>query len=437
MNLLCPGCLTPLPASALGAVTCASCELEVDLSRQDTVAGKPRFLPERSFEGQTIEGFVVQGRVGAGGMGTVYRAHQANAAQETREPGVALKFLSSWMAGDPTVLARFAREVEVLRKLQHPGIVSVMADGVFAGVPWFAMPFVKGPTLKQRLDEGVLSWAEALNVFVPLLDALAYAHAQGVVHRDLKPSNVLLDAAGPKLADFGIAQIDVTGNGRTALTHSAAIMGTLPYMSPEQRQGKALDKRSDLYSFGVIAYEALCGQLPQGAFAPPSRLRPSLPRGFDKLVQKLLQPEPQNRYGGALEVQAALKRLAPQRRRRGYAWAAAGLATCLALGSQMLWPLNQPKRAAKVASKPMATAPVLPSNVSELPAAPVPPPPAVQPPVQAQSQSPKTNLNLETRKAATKPRATSKRIARKADSELDLIGTKNLLNAKSSTALEP
>jgi hypothetical protein len=324
MNLLCPGCHTPLPIAPTGAVTCTTCALEVDLSRQDTVAGKPRFLPERSFEGIALPGFAVKERIGAGGMGSVYAAEDAQGRR------VAIKFLASWLAGDPGVRARFGREIQVMRSLSHPAILAVLGEGDWQGVPWFAMPFVAGPSLKRRLASGPLSWPEAQRLLPPLLDALAHAHDKGVVHRDLKPENILLGPDGPVLADFGIAQLAPSAAGLTALTHSAAVVGTLPYMSPEQREGQPIDKRSDLFSFGVIAYEALCGRLPQGAFAPPSRLAP-VPRGLDAVVSKLLAPLPGDRFQDAREVAAALARLAGRRPGR-LAWTAATAGVLLLAG---------------------------------------------------------------------------------------------------------
>ena len=200
-------------------------------------------------------------------MGTVYRGVAADGRK------VALKFLSPTLANSPDVVARFAREIEALTRLAHPAIVSVLGHGVEDGIPWFAMPLVEGSDLRARIAAGPLPPAETAAVFGRLFAALDHAHARGVIHRDLKPANVLLAEDGARLADFGIARFEaesLAGTLVTRLTETAAVIGTLPYMSPEQRKGGAIDRRSDLFSAGVMLYEAATGALPQGAFAPPS-----------------------------------------------------------------------------------------------------------------------------------------------------------------------
>jgi serine/threonine protein kinase len=127
------------------------------------------------------------------------------------------------------------------------------------------------------------------------------------VHRDIKPGNVLLDRDGAKLADFGVAlPVDPGATAATRLTETAAIIGTLPYMSPEQRAGRPLDRRSDLFSVGVVLYESATGSLPLGAFPPPSRVNRALPSSFDRVVHRLLQPDPQARFATAAEARRAL-----------------------------------------------------------------------------------------------------------------------------------
>ena len=306
MQLLCPSCRTPLPATPPGraaVLTCDRCSAEVDVSRAGTAAGRPRFVPEIDRSGDTVGGFVLEGRIGAGGMGTVYRA---------RRPGdagpVALKFLSPALASEPDVVARFHREVKLLRSLEHPSIVRVIDHGDEAGVPWFAMELVDGPDLRARLAQGPLGLEETGRVFGRLFEALAHAHSKGVIHRDLKPANVLLAAEGAKLADFGIARPDPDAlSNATRLTETAAVLGTFPYMSPEQRAGAEVDRRSDLFSVGVLLYEALTGRLPQGAFAPPSRMNPALPARLDAVVSKLLQPDRESRYDSASDAALAFQ----------------------------------------------------------------------------------------------------------------------------------
>jgi eukaryotic-like serine/threonine-protein kinase len=353
MQLLCPACHAPLPAAPAGqaALACPGCALEVDLSRLGTLAGKPRFLPERDRTGTTVGGYAVEGWLGSGGMGHVHRAGRDTPAGRQV---VALKLLAVGLAGDAELRARFLREVQVLQRLAHPAIVRVLDSGEADGVPWFAMNLVAGPSLRARLVQGPLAAGEARVVFARVLSALEHAHAQGVIHRDLKPGNVLLGSEGAVLADFGIARPgEAMAAPMTRLTESAAILGTLPYMSPEQRSGAAIDGRSDLFSVGVMLYEAVTGSLPQGAFPPPSRARPGLPARLDRVVMRLLQPRPDDRPATAAEAARALDAaLAPSRRRAlGLAASAAG-AVALAVAGIAGWSrLDRP-----VAVKTLATA---------------------------------------------------------------------------------
>jgi serine/threonine protein kinase len=330
MQLICPLCHTPLPALAAGragdVLTCGQCAAEVDVSRAGTGVGRPRFLPEVDRTGQVVGGIQLEARIGRGGMGTVYRGRFVTAPPQ---PPVAVKFLSPALAGEPDIAARFQREMELLRGLRHPGIVRLLEHGADDGVPWFAMELVEGADLKSRLLAGPLAPVELASIFARLLDALEHAHARGVVHRDIKPANVLLHDDGAKLADFGVAlPLDPGAAAATRLTETAAIIGTLPYMSPEQRAGGPLDRRSDLFSVGVVLYEAATGALPLGAFPPPSRVNRALSSSFDRVLHKLLQPDPRQRFATAADagraLDAALRPRAPLRK-----LALAGVATVM------------------------------------------------------------------------------------------------------------
>ena len=346
MQLLCPACHTPLAAAPAGqaAVACPGCALEVDLSRLGTLAGKPRYLPERDRTGTAVGGYRVEARLGSGGMGHVYRAgRDAPAGREL----VAVKFLAAGLAGDADLRARFLREVRVLQGLAHPAIVRVLDSGEADGVPWFAMSLAAGPSLRTRLAEQPLSATEARAVFARVLSALEHAHGQGVIHRDLKPGNVLLGPEGAVLADFGIAWPgEAMAAPMTRLTETAAILGTLPYMSPEQRAGAALDRRSDLFSVGVMLYEALTGSLPQGAFAPPSQVRPGLTAKLDRVVNRLLQPRAQDRFATAAEAARALDAALAPTRRRTLRLAASTAGAAAALGLAALGGLSRLDRPA-------------------------------------------------------------------------------------------
>jgi serine/threonine protein kinase len=332
LNLLCPACHTPLPADADAVVTCSTCSAEVDVTRAGTISGRPRFVPEIDRTGSDVGGHHIEARLGGGGMGTVYRAVAADGAV------VALKFLAPSLADNPDVVARFAREIVVLSRLDHPAIVRVLAHGTHDATPWFAMALVAGSDLRARIARGALPPGETAAVFGRLFAALAHAHERGVVHRDLKPANVLLGDDGAQLADFGIARFEaemLAGTMVTRLTETAAVLGTLPYMSPEQRRGGAIDRRSDLFSAGVMLYEAATGTVPQGAFAPPSHLNGAYGRTFDRIVMQLLQADPARRPAGASEVASALAAaLAPRRLRPlGIAASAGALVLTLAGGT--------------------------------------------------------------------------------------------------------
>ncbi len=244
MNLLCPACHTPLPEAGAAVVSCPGCSAEIDVTRAGTIAGRPRFVPEIDRTGTSVGGYRIGARLAGGGMGTVYRATGADGTD------VAIKFLSPALAQNAEVVARFAREITTLARLDHPAIVRVRAHGAEGGIPWFAMDLVEGSDLRARLARGPLSPAETSAIFARLLAALAFAHDAGVVHRDLKPANLLLAPDGARLADFGVARWDAEAlagsDVLTRLTETAAVIGTLPYMSPEQRRGGAVDRRSDL-----------------------------------------------------------------------------------------------------------------------------------------------------------------------------------------------
>ena len=345
---------------------CPACQVEVDAARLETLVGKPRFVAERSWTGVELDGLVVENIIGAGGMGTVYRARSLSDGQAP----LAVKFLSPSLAAEPELVARFWREVALLEKLDHPAIVKVKAHGQSQNVPWFAMELVDGPTLAVRLAKGSLSVEEARTIFSRLLDALAHAHDHGVVHRDLKPANVLLADDGARLADFGIARLDMEAATRkTQLTRTATILGTFPYMSPEQRAGKHVDARSDLYSVGVMLYEALAGERPEGAFPPLHRQRAEVPSRLDQVVMRLLQPDPKARFATAAESKRAL--VAALKARVPYKWPLAWAAGAAAIALVAVFGL-------RARPKPAPSKPALQSPVPTKQAAPQIPEPPVE-----------------------------------------------------------
>ena len=206
--------------------------------------------------GTTVSHYRIICHIGAGGMGTVYLAEDANLKRR-----VALKFLPAETASDPEAAARLLREARAASALDHPHIATIYEVGDHAGQPFIAMAHYEGETLAARLAGGPLTMAEIARLVAQVADALDTAHAAGIVHRDLKPSNLMLTTTGQvKVLDFGLAKIE--RETVTQLTREGSTMGTAAYMSPEQAAGEAVDSRSDLWSLGVVTYEMLAGRLP-------------------------------------------------------------------------------------------------------------------------------------------------------------------------------
>ena len=248
--------------------------------------------------------------LGFGGMGEVYLAHD-----EVLDRDVALKMLRMHYAGDDEFAERFKREAMSAASLSHPNIIQVYDRGeTEEGASYIAMEYVPGGTLKEMIfRDGPLEAADAAEIGAQVAEALGAAHDRGMVHRDIKPQNVLLTArGGAKVADFGI----VRAGSSATISRTGSVMGTAGYMSPEQALGKPATPKSDLYSLGVVLYEALTGELPYTAdnpiavsmkhvnepLRPPIELNPRVPRGMNALVTKLLAKDPEDRYADADEL---------------------------------------------------------------------------------------------------------------------------------------
>jgi serine/threonine protein kinase/formylglycine-generating enzyme required for sulfatase activity len=291
--------------------------------------------PQRGDLPASIGAYRVLEKIGEGGMGVVYAA-----CHEDSQGVCAVKVVRPDFASRE-VVRRFTREARVLRELRHPGLAAFYDAGEAEArfptgsldVPYLAMEYVKGEELRRHVDAQGLDRGACLELLARVCDALQHAHEHGVVHRDLKPSNLLVapgreDAVGqPKVLDFGIASTAGSDPRSGTLTRTGSLMGTLPYMSPEQiADGSRVDARSDLYSAGVIAFELLTGAMPcdlRGASLPEAmrRIRESEPsweglvsgpdhRGLRLVLGKALEKAPGRRYASAAEMAADLRALA-------------------------------------------------------------------------------------------------------------------------------
>lgn len=270
----------------------------------------------------------VIGCLGRGGMGAVYKARQPRL-----DRFVALKILAPEKQNDPQFAERFEREARVLARLSHPNIVSVYDFGEVQGRYYLIMEFVDGLTLRQVMQLGKVSPAEALELVPKICEALQYAHGQGIVHRDIKPENILLDKQGRvKIADFGIAKIAGVEAKGLSLTGARDVMGTPVYMAPEQvEKPQSVDHRADIYSLGVVFYEMLTGELPLGKFAPPSK-KVQVDVRLDDVVLHALEKEPARRYQEASQVKTAVETIAGTPSSSGAGPAAAAVNAAAGIG---------------------------------------------------------------------------------------------------------
>ncbi len=268
------------------------------------------------FIGRKVGEYELKSLLGQGGMAIVYLGYD-----QSLKRNVAVKIVSKLIAQDPTFLERFNREVALAARLQHPHIVPVFSFGTTDdGLTYLAMRHVQGGSLGDRLREGPASMTQVRKWFGQIADALEYAHGQSIIHRDIKPSNILLDDTGNAyLVDFGLARvIDLEDDNRmpAQLTKSSTFMGTPLYMSPEQIEQKGLDKRTDLYSLGIVLWEMVMGQPPfvnDSTFRvmqmhltespqAPRRIRPGIPPELEQMLLKAIEKNPARRYQSAREM---------------------------------------------------------------------------------------------------------------------------------------
>ena len=321
MNVRCPVCGSGVKL-AVGdtQLACTTCGLAAPLSRIGTADGTPptaQLSLELDLTGTSLAGRTLVERIGAGGMGTVYRA-RGDAGD------VAIKVLRPGAGSDrAAMLARFSREAEAMRRLEHPRVVRFLDHGEHGEVAYIVTELVEGRDLAARLAGPRMALAEIVDVFGQVCDGVAAAHAAGIVHRDLKPANILVGNDGVKVADFGLAQLGTDASLLT-LTRTNVAMGTFHYLAPEQRKdAHAVDHRADIWALGVILYEMLTGELPLGSFVPPSTLGPpGCDRRVDTIVHRALSPDPAARYAAVADLARDVRALVAPRRRSRVALAA-------------------------------------------------------------------------------------------------------------------
>ena len=276
--------------------------------------------------GQTLSHYTILEKLGEGGMGTVYLADDTNLNRK-----VALKMLPADMASDPERLRRFQREAKAVAAMNHPSIVTIYSVEESDQGHFITMEHVQGKSLDNLITGQGLALDRFFTVAVPLADALNAAHQQGITHRDLKPANIMVNDEGRvKVLDFGLAKLQASGLeteateiATMALTREGMVMGTVPYMSPEQVQSKPVDHRTDIFSLGIVFYEMATGKKPfQGDSSadlissilrdsPPSvtEVNLDLPNHLGRIIKRCLEKEPSRRYQTALDLRNELEAL--------------------------------------------------------------------------------------------------------------------------------
>jgi len=287
--------------------------------------------------GTKLGPYEIQSAIGAGGMGEVYRARDSRL-----ERTVAIKVLPTHLSSSPELRARFEREAKAISGLQHTNICVLYDVGTQGDIDYLVMEYLEGETLYARLARKPLTTDESLKIAVEIADALDKAHRSGIVHRDLKPGNVMLTKSGAKLMDFGLAKPNALAGGpksgtpsvssmatmaatmadlASPVTVAGTLIGTVQYMSPEQIQGKEADARSDIFAFGSMLYEMLCGTRPfQGKSQlslasailekdpePIATLQPMTPPALEQVVRTCLAKEPDDRFQSAHDLKLQLQ----------------------------------------------------------------------------------------------------------------------------------
>ncbi|HTR24024.1 MAG TPA: protein kinase [Terriglobales bacterium] len=279
-------------------------------------------VSQDALVGQTLRHYRIDEKIGAGGMGEVFRAHD-----EHLDRDVAIKVLPPGTLGDESARKRFHKEALLLSKLNHPNIATIHDFDTQRGVDFLVMEYIPGTTLDEKLAGRALAEKEVINLGTQLAEGLSAAHERGVIHRDLKPGNLRLTSDGRlKILDFGLGRLRLPATPTTptaSLSETHTMAGTLLYMAPEQLLGGEIDARTDIHAAGTVLYEIATGESPFadverpqliGAILhrpprPPTTLNPKLSPELERIIGKCLEKEPENRYQSAKEVAIDLRRL--------------------------------------------------------------------------------------------------------------------------------